>query len=140
MRPAIKMMIAALILILLIGLIVWAGNLHAESVRNETFARDLDALAAACVPVMLEQNLEHKKKLAASLADAGRFSEVTLTDGSGHVLASTNRTLERQSIEELQKPPVKAIIKRDQGRVTGFRAIAVGGDNAFAGIKIEYVP
>jgi len=138
--PTTRAVLTAVVALALIALIVWSGQARAERLRKEALAQGVDALAAACAPVVVPA-LKSPSRLGsfvASVREAGGYSLVLIADSTGKVIASTDTKFVGQTLPALSGPPIRARLATVNGRLQARRAIVLGTNNVVAGLLIEW--
>jgi hypothetical protein len=129
----------ALLIILLFGLQSFASNYSQELVRRETFAKGIDSLSAACVPIMLENNPSRMRNFIDRIAQQGGLSLVMLLDRDLKILASTDSQGELIAAE-IKSSPLKTYVQRKGDRLRATRAVVSAGDTVVGTLVVEWVP
>lgn len=127
--PAARMVISALALLLLLAAVVFGMESKAKSRVNDQIARGVDALSGPASLFILQNSADRTKKFVDSVKSAGEYEEVTLTDGAGRVLASTDSARAKETIPLPSPAPFKARLSTVGEDLKVYRAISIGGDN-----------
>lgn len=136
--PKAMIAIAALAVVLVFMIQIWLGNRRAANEKRLMFGHAVDALATACEPQLLDRNFPSKASAyATKIAQSGQFSLVEISDRTGRIIGSTNRTREGTSPAEMSNPPLQAKIENVSGRLRATRAIVLGSNNVIGAIKVE---
>jgi len=129
----------ALIIIALFAFQSCAAGYSNELVRRETFAKGIDSLSAACVPVMVENNPSRMQIFIERIAQQGGLSRVILMDRNLRVVATTD-SMAGQDVSDIKSAPLKTLIQRKGDRLRATRGIVSAGDTVFGVLVVEWKP
>ncbi|MBS1709163.1 MAG: hypothetical protein JSS65_10645 [Armatimonadetes bacterium] len=135
-----RQLILACVAVLIIMLVFWSATLRMEGVRRKELSRGVDAVSSLLTASILERKPDKMRQTLQTLAAAGGYEKVTVTDQTGAVLASTDRTVDGKTIAELSGAPTPAKLRLDQGRYVIVRAINLGEGNAIGGLEVVVAP
>lgn len=136
-----RVMMATGVVIVLLTLTSWIGSIRTNRARVDTLRSATSALAAALQQDILDANSqrtvagrERLSPLITDIAKAGGYRVVTLTDGKGKVLVSTDKNLEGESIKEL--PDSGTEIEKTRSGLRAIAPIKLGG-NVIGYLQVE---
>lgn len=129
---------AAVLGVLVLGVLIL--KLRIAQIRREAFEQTLAAVAAASVQTLLQQNSARTQRMAESVALAGGFGSVTFSDSQGNVLASSDRKLDHNLLQDMAKAGPKAVIRDEGGRMVGVTGVMLAENNKFGAIRIVSGP
>ncbi|MBV6457029.1 MAG: hypothetical protein HONBIEJF_00134 [Fimbriimonadaceae bacterium] len=129
----------ALIIIALFAFQSCAAGYSNELVRRETFAKGIDSLSAACVPVMVENNANRMQIFIERIAQQGGLSRVILLDRNLKVVATTD-SMASQDVSDIRSAPLKTLVQRRGDRLRATRGIVSAGDTVFGVLVVEWKP
>jgi hypothetical protein len=138
--PAVRMVVAAGCFLLMLALVVYGLESKAANRVNAEIARGVDALSGPASLFIIQNSPDRTKKFVDSVQSAGDYQEVTLTDGSGKVLASTDAAKNGTAIP-LPSPAIsQAKLSTVGGDTKVVRTISIGGDNVIGMLIITLKP
>jgi hypothetical protein len=138
--PITRAILLAVAALVLLALVVWSGQVRAERLRREALAQGVDALSAACAPVVIPAltSPARLRPFISSIREAGGYSLVAISDSSGKVIAATDTRLVGQTLPSLKGPPTPTKLAFVNGRLRAIRAIVLGTNNVVGGLLVEW--
>lgn len=138
--PVTRAILLAVVALVLLALIAWSGQVRAERLRREALAQGVDALSAACAPVVIPaiNSPARLRPFISSVREAGGYSLVAIADSSGRVIAATDTRLVGQALPSLKGPPIPTKLAIVNGRLRAIRAIVLGTNNVVGGLLVEW--
>lgn len=143
-RPTLILAAFVLAGVCAIGLLVWIEGVKAAAMRREAFARGTDGLAAALSLPLLETKsvrFENRKSRLQGVVDAvnrgGRYASVVVTDGTGVVVASTDTSLQGQTLSEAGKAKSPGEARDVEGQIEAWSAINTDGGEKIGAVRIR---
>jgi len=143
-RPTLVLAAFVLAGVLAIGLLVWIEGIKSAAMRREAFARGVDGLAASLTIPLLETRsvrFENRKSRLQGVLDAinreGRFVSVVVTDPSGLVVATTDTSLQGQTLQEAAKVKSPGVAKDVEGTVEAWSAVKTDGGETIGALRVR---
>jgi len=135
-----RQMVLALICLLIIVLVFWSAMLRMEGVKRKELSRGVDAVASLLTQSLLERKPDKLRQTIESVATAGHYDRITVTDAQGAVIASTDRTVEGTARPEMVKASTPAQTDLKQGRYVVTRAVNLGEGNMIGAVEVVVAP
>lgn len=115
----------------------WWLVARGNGARQKTFERAVNAMSVALQPVLLTRNTDRARPVVTSMAQAGGYALVVVTDPSGKVLASSDRALDSATIDEMKNPvPGNTQLKTVESGLQATTPIALGGNNVIGTLRV----
>jgi hypothetical protein len=134
--PRMRSVILTAMVMALMAVLVWSGNLRAEQTKVAELERAADALSEAIEPSMIADTNLKLERLVIDIATAANYREVSLADNSGKITASTNQTRIGKKSEALKLAPIKAKANLETGQIKVRRAIILAGDTRYGNLEV----
>ena len=106
-----RLIIATGVVIVLLTVTSWAGTVRTNRAKVDTFRSAVSAIAASLRQDLMDANSQRTDTgrarpgpLLIEVAKAGGYRVVTMTDENGKVLASTDKNLEGERVDEEDLP------------------------------------
>jgi hypothetical protein len=131
----IRALIIVGICLVIMLVLVWTGNMRTRQAEENAYRRMGDAMAQALVPQFLNRNWAKTEQELTRMAEAGNFSEITITDPNGVVLASTTRTPLKP--ETLKSAPDRARVIFEPGNIRIERKVWLAQGNAIGAVRFH---
>jgi hypothetical protein len=132
-REMIRALIIVAVALVVILILIWTGRMQTKRAEETAYRNMGDALAQSMVPILLERNWSKAEQQLGRIAEAGNFSEITLTDVEGRLLASTNRSPIKP--ESLRTAPDAARVSMEPGNVRIERKVWLAQGNALGAVR-----
>jgi len=133
-----------LAVIIAFGALVWAQGIRLNAVRRESFGRGVDGVAAAlAIPVIetksvrLENRTARLQSIVEAIKLAGQYDVMVVTDTNGNVLASTDTSLQGQTLKDMAEVKSPTTEKDADGFVEAVCAINAEGGNKVGALRIR---
>ncbi|MCB0825688.1 MAG: hypothetical protein KDC26_05825 [Armatimonadetes bacterium] len=137
MSPMFRNMIMAFLAIMLLLIVHVAGNIRAAGTQRADQLRMINAIASTLNDPVLQRDTVKLRRICENLAQQGAFERVSITQVSGEVIVTTDRTKEGTVLEHCKKAPNQGKIEEVDGHRTLVRSIFVAEDNPIAAIEIK---
>ena len=143
-NPTVQLGGIVLAVIIAFGALVWAQGIRLNAVRRESFGRGIDGVAAAlAIPVIetksvrLENRTARLQSVVEAIKLAGQYDLMVVTDANGNVLASTDTSLQGQTLKEMATVKTPTTEKDVDGFVEAVCAINAEGGNKVGALRIR---
>lgn len=137
MSPMVRNMIMAAIVIVLLLIVHVAGNIRAANTQRADQLRMVNAVASVLNDPILQRDTVKLRRICENLAQQGAFQRVSITQVSGEVIVTTDRTIEGTNLPHCQKATSQGAVVNVDGYRTLVRSIFVAADNPIAAIEIR---
>lgn len=119
----------------------WWLVARGNGARQRTFENAVKAMAVALQPTLLTRNTDRARPVITSMATAGNFALIVVTDPSGRVIASTDRSQDAITIDDMKNPiPGNTQIRSVDGGLQATTPIALGGNNVIGTLRVVLPP
>lgn len=137
MDPRMRGVIMAVMTILLFVIVVFSSNVRVKQTRIAELERSVDAMSEALEPSVLIDSHDKIQRTLTDVAKAGNYKEVSVSDNSGKIIATTNSArLNTESIA-MKEATNKAKAQVRDGQVIIRRAIILAGDTRYGNLEIR---
>jgi len=130
--------------ILAFALLVWAQGVRTGAVRREAFGRGVDGIAASLAIPVIETgsrvNPNRGARLQAivdSIQRAAKLQTITVTDTNGNVLASTDTSVQGQTLKDMIDVKSPSTQKETDGVIEALTSIETEGGNKVGALRIK---
>ena len=130
--------------ILAFALLVWAQGVRTASVRREAFGRGVDGISAAlAIPVIETGSRVNANRIARlqsildSIQRSAKLQTITVTDLSGNVLASTDTSLQGQTLKDMVDVKSPSTQKEADGVIEATTAVETDNGNKVGALQIK---
>lgn len=134
--PYLRPIVMTLIVIFLLMITAWGGNMRANQAKIAEIERSVDALSEAIEPTVLNNDPARLSRTLLSIAEAGKYKSVTYSDNGGKILATTDQVRLGKTSEAMAKSPQKAKATNENGSIVVRRAVILAGDTRLGNIEV----
>lgn len=144
-NPTLQLGAIVVAVILAFAGLVWAQGIRLSHEKREAFGRGVDGLAAAlAIPVVetgsvrAENRLARLQSIVESVQRAGHYEVIVVTDANGNVVASTDTSLQGQTLKDMVSVKAPATEKETDGIVEAVTSIdAAMGGNKVGSLRVR---
>jgi hypothetical protein len=138
-NPTVQLGGVVIAVILAFAALVWAQGIRLGHEKREAFGRGIDGLAASLAIPVVETNsvkLENRgarlQAVVEAIQRAGQYDVVVVTDANGNVIASTDTSLQGQTLKELSEAKSPTTETEANGMIEAVTAIEANNNKVGA--------
>jgi uncharacterized membrane protein affecting hemolysin expression len=140
MDPRLRSVIIAALTLLLFIIVIFSSNVRANQIRISELERSVDAMSEALEPNVIADSPEKLQRIITDVAKAGNYKEVSVSDNSGKIIATTNSARLGTQSPAMTVSTKKAKAEMKDGTVVVRRAIILAGDTRYGNLEIRVTP
>jgi uncharacterized membrane protein affecting hemolysin expression len=140
MDPRLRSVIIAALTLLLFIIVIFSSNVRANQIQISELERSVDAMSEALEPNVIADSPEKLQRIITDVAKAGNYKEVSVSDNSGKIIATTNSARLGTQSPAMKVSTKKAKAEMKDGTVVVRRAIILAGDTRYGNLEIRVTP
>jgi uncharacterized membrane protein affecting hemolysin expression len=140
MDPRLRSVIIAALTLLLFIIVIFSSNVRANQIQISELERSVDAMSEALEPNVIADSPEKLQRIITDVAKAGNYKEVSVSDNSGKIIATTNSARLGTQSPAMTVSTKKAKAEMKDGTVVVRRAIILAGDTRYGNLEIRVTP